>query len=61
MLYGSETSTAKKEDLVRLEKSSARIVRWMCNARSEKRISVEELSSRLKLISMREYNNGLVI
>lgn len=61
MLYGSETSTAKKEDLVRLERNSARIVRWMCNARSEKRISVEQLSSRLKLISMREYNNGLVI
>ena len=52
--YTSEIWRAKEEDVIRLERNGARICRWMCNARPEERISAEELSSTLKLISMRE-------
>ena len=54
MPYTSETWRAKEEDVIRLERNGARIGRWMCSARPEERISAEELSSTLKLISMRE-------
>lgn len=40
--------------MIRLERNGARISIWMYNARPEERISAEELSSRLKSISMRE-------
>lgn len=40
--------------MIRLERNGARISIWMYNARPEERISAEELSSTLKLISMRE-------
>ena len=33
--------------------SYARMFRWMCGVRPEDRITAEELSSRVKLISMR--------
>ena len=35
--------------------NDARMVRWMSNIRPEYRISTEELASRLKLKSLREY------
>ena len=54
MLYASETWPVKEEDLIRLEKNDARIVRWVCNVRSEDSISAEELRTRLKLKSTRE-------
>ena len=54
MPYTSEIWRAKEEDVIRLERNGARIGRWMCSARPEERISAEELSSTLKLISMRE-------
>lgn len=40
--------------MIKLERNGARISIWMYNARPEERISAEELSSRLKSISMRE-------
>ena len=54
MLYGSETWSVKEKDMIRLERSDARIVRWMFKIRPEDTISAEELRNRLKLKSMRE-------
>ena len=44
--------------MIRLEGNGARIGRWMCNSRPEERISAEELSSTLKIISMRKGLQG---
>ncbi|XP_057312826.1 uncharacterized protein LOC130654290 isoform X2 [Hydractinia symbiolongicarpus] len=49
MLYGSETSAVKQEDLDRLERNDMRMVRWMCNASLRDRKSSDELRSRLSL------------
>ena len=38
-----------------LKMVSAKTVRWMCSVRPEDRIPAEELSTRLKLKSMRKY------
>ena len=54
MLYGSDTWPVKKEDVIRLERNDARIVRWMCNVRPEDSISAEEPRTRLKLKSVRK-------
>lgn len=35
MVYGSETLLVKKEDVIRLERNTARMVRWICNVMSE--------------------------
>ena len=40
MLYGGETWPNKEEGEIRLEKNYARMVRWICNIRSDK-ISAE--------------------
>ena len=32
MLYGSKTWPVKKEDMVKLERNDAWMVRWICNA-----------------------------
>ena len=54
MLYGSETSPVKEEDVIRLcYKNDARIVRRVCKVRPENWISTEEVRARLKLKSMR--------
>ena len=54
MSYGSETSPVKEEYGIRLERDDARMVRWMCSIRPERRISAGELKTRLKLNSTRE-------
>ena len=43
-----------EENVIRLEKSDTRMVRWVCNVRPEDWISTEELKTRLKLKSMRK-------
>ena len=58
MLYGSETSPVKEEDMIKLERNDTSIVRWMCNVRPEDRIFIEELRTRLKLKSMRVLEDG---
>lgn len=42
-----------KEDVIRLDKNDARMIRWTGNVRHEDRIPAEELRTRLKLESMR--------
>ena len=54
MLYGSGTWPVKEEDVIRLERNGARMVRWMYSVRPEDRSSVQELMTRLKLKSVRE-------
>ena len=36
LLYGSETSPIKEQDLIRLERNDAKMVRWMCNVRLDR-------------------------
>ena len=55
MLYGSKTWPVKEEDMFRLEVNNARMFRWMCCDK----MSSEELSTRVKLKSMREYSGHL--
>ena len=52
-LHGSETWPIQEEDVIRLERNVARMVRLICNVRPNT-ISAEELWTRLKLKSMRE-------
>ena len=52
-LHGSETLPIQEEDVIRLERNVARMVRLICNVRPNT-ISAEELWTRLKLKSMRE-------
>lgn len=42
MLYGSETWLVKEKDVIRLGYYNARMIKQMCNVRSEDRISTEE-------------------
>lgn len=44
--YGSETWPVK-DDVIKLERNDARIVRWICNISSEDMIYAEELKTRL--------------
>ena len=53
MLYGCETWSVKLEDVIRLEMNHTRMVRCMCNVKSEDRTSAEEYRTRLNLKSMR--------
>ena len=41
--------------MIRLEKNHAKMIRWMCNFRPEDKISAEELRTKLKWNSLREY------
>ena len=54
MLYGSEAWSVKVEDVTRLQKNDARMVRWVCNIRAEDKVSAEELRTRLTLKSTKE-------
>ena len=54
MLIGRETWPVKVENVVRLARNDARMVRWMCKVRPEDRIYAEELRARLKLKGVRE-------
>ena len=50
ILYGSETSSVKEEDVVRLERIDANVVRNICcNIIPENRISTVGLNNRLKI------------
>ena len=49
MLYGSETWPVKEKSVIRLERNGAGMVRWMCNFRTEAKITAEELRTRVKL------------
>ena len=53
MLIGRETWPVKVENVVRLARNGARMVRWMCKVRPEDRIYAEELRARLKLKGVR--------
>ena len=55
MLYRSETWIIKEEGVIRLERNDTRKVQWMCNIRTENRILAQELRTRLKLNSMKQY------
>ena len=44
----------KEEDVARLERNDARMVRWICKVRPDDRISAIELRIRLKLKSIRK-------
>ena len=50
MLYGGETWPVNQENVIILETTDVRMVKWMC----KDRISTEEDRTRLKLKSMRE-------
>src|SRR5579864_3995388 len=47
MVYGSETWTAKIEDVRRLVRTERAMVRWMCGIRLKDRKSSDELLGRL--------------
>ena len=36
VLYGSEIWRVKEQDVIRLERNDARMVKWMCNVKSER-------------------------
>ena len=55
MLYGNETWPVKEEDVNRLERNDVKMVRWMCKVMAEDKIFAEELRTRLKLKSRREF------
>ena len=55
MRYGRETWPVNEGDVIRVQRTDTRKVRWMCNVRPDDKISAEELRTRLKLNSMREY------
>ena len=48
------SQTSPIRDAIKLEKTDVRMTRWMCNVKSEDKISAEELRTRLKLNMMRE-------
>ena len=54
MIYGSETSPVKEENLIRLDRNDARMGRWMFNVGPKDRISAEKLRIRLRSNSSRE-------
>ena len=54
MLYRCETWSVEDEDVARLEMNDLRMVRKMCNVRSEDRTSTEEFITRMKSDSTRE-------
>ena len=43
MLYWGKRWPSKEEDVIRLERNDARMVRWKCNVKPEDRISAKEL------------------
>ena len=54
MPYGSETWSGKDEDVIRLERNNAGMIRWIKNVGSEDRVSAVEFRTRLKLNDMRK-------
>ena len=54
MLYASETWPLKEEDLSRLERNDASMIRWMCRTRLSDNISSKVLRGRMGLVSIRE-------
>ena len=54
MLYASETWQLKEEDLSRLERADASMIRWMCRTRLSEHIASKVLRGRLGLVSVRD-------
>ena len=54
MLYASETWPLKEEDLTRLERNDASMIRWMCRTRLSDHIPSRVLRERMSLVSIRE-------
>ena len=54
MSYGSETWQVKEEDMKRLERNDARIIRWMCGISLNDKVPILELRNRMRLNSLRE-------
>ena len=54
MLYASEMWPLKEEDLARLERNDASMVRWMCRVKLNDHIPSRVLRDRLRLVSVRE-------
>ena len=48
MLFESETWPVKEEDMIKLERNNAKMVRLMCNVRPEDRISAKELTTKIE-------------
>jgi len=46
MLYGSETWPVKKENVVALQRTLMRMVRWMCGVKLKDRLPSKELRER---------------
>ena len=53
MLYGSETWTLNTEDVRRLERIEASMLRWMCNVSVHERRSTNELREKLGIRGIR--------
>ena len=47
--------------MIKRERNDVRMVGWLCNVRPEDVISAKELRTTLKMNSMRECSQGLVI
>ena len=58
VIYGIDTLPVKEKYVISLERNDPVMVRWIFNVSPEDRISVEELSIRLKFESMREVFTG---
>ena len=57
----SETWSVKGDDVLRLERNDARVVRWMSNVKTEDRISVVKFRNRLQLNTIRESDVSSII
>ena len=54
MLYEIETWSVKEENVTKLKRNGARMVRWMCNFGCEDRIPINKLRTKLKLNNFTE-------
>ena len=53
MLHGSETWAVNAEDMRRLERSEASMLRWMCNVSVHERRSTKELREKMGIRGIR--------
>ena len=58
MLYGTETWSVKKEDVIGLENNDAKMVRWICNVRPEDKIRAEQTKDQTKIEEPEEMVTG---
>ena len=57
----SESCSVKGDDVIRLERNDARVVRWMSNVKTEGRISGVKFRNRLQLNTIRESDVSSII